>query len=160
MEKYQEILQALPYGPGFCFVDRLNKLDAQGVEGEYQFRRDAFWYAHHFPAKPITPGVLLIECMAQIGLVCLGLFLLEKDRPGLLRAAKQAGGLPFLFGESEVVFARPLSPGEVAVVKSERRYWRLGKLKCSVRMEDADGRLIASGTLSGLRGREALNLEQ
>ena len=38
-----------------------------------------FFYKGHFKENPITPGVLLIETMAQIGVVCLGIYLLKNE---------------------------------------------------------------------------------
>ena len=44
--------------------------------GAYRFREDEFFYRGHFPGRPITPGVILIETMAQIGVVAFGMYLL------------------------------------------------------------------------------------
>jgi 3-hydroxyacyl-[acyl-carrier-protein] dehydratase len=152
-----QIIQALPYGPGFLFVDQIIRVDEHSIEGTFEFKADSPWYRDHFPASPITPGVLLIECMAQIGLVSLGLFLMEQEEPGILEKLKGNGGMPFLFSQSEVLFAAAVFPGSQIFVSAIRQYWRLGKLKCSVEMKDKEGNLIASGSLSGIRNRPKSN---
>ena len=75
--KYQHILDRLPYKSSFRFVDEISFLDPDKVIGHYTLRADAFFYADHFPGNPVTPGAILTEIMAQIGLVVLGIFLLR-----------------------------------------------------------------------------------
>ena len=79
-ESYSWILDRLPYSEPFLFVDKLVQVDDDGVEGLYTFKEDAGFYTGHFKNNPVTPGVLLTECCAQIGLVSLGIHLLEKYR--------------------------------------------------------------------------------
>ena len=55
---------------------KLSALDEEQIVGAYRFREDAFFYRGHFPGRPITPGVILIETMAQIGVVAFGMYLL------------------------------------------------------------------------------------
>ena len=75
MEK-EIILSKLPYSKPFLFVDEIIHIDENGVEGTFTFDENLDFYKGHFKNNPVTPGVILIEVMAQIGLVCLGLFLL------------------------------------------------------------------------------------
>ena len=72
----QEIIAILPYSKPFLFVDEILSITENGVEGSYTFDSDLDFYKGHFKDNPITPGVILTEVMAQIGLVCLGIFLL------------------------------------------------------------------------------------
>lgn len=147
----QRIVEALPYGAGFLFVDEITEVSEAGITGSFEFRKELPWYQDHFPNHPVTPGVLLIECMAQIGLVSLGLYLIEKEKPGSIEGKSTSDGPSFLFSESNVLFSNPVFPGNKVIVQSTKKYWRLGKLKCHVVMKDANGTLIASGTLSGMR---------
>ncbi|MDZ7846076.1 MAG: hypothetical protein U5L96_04560 [Owenweeksia sp.] len=59
-------------------MDDIDAVDENGISGHYRFKEDEFFYAGHFVGNPVTPGVILIECMAQIGLVSLGFFLLSQ----------------------------------------------------------------------------------
>ena len=60
-------LDLLPHGPEFRFVDRLVELEPgkTGV-GEYRVRGDEPFLQGHFPGRPIFPGVLLLEAVAQL----------------------------------------------------------------------------------------------
>ena len=73
----QEIISKLPYSKPFLFVDELLQINENGVEGTYAFDQNLDFYKGHFKDNPVTPGVILIEVMAQIGLVCLGIYLLN-----------------------------------------------------------------------------------
>ena len=74
----QKIIQLLPYQTPFLFVEELTSLSENGVEGFYTFKEDEYFYEGHFKDNPITPGVILTEVMAQIGVVCLGIYLLSE----------------------------------------------------------------------------------
>ncbi|HSN49064.1 MAG TPA: FabA/FabZ family ACP-dehydratase [Flavobacterium sp.] len=77
--KNKEIISKLPYSKPFLFVDELLRVDENGVEGTYVFDENLDFYKGHFKDNPVTPGVILIEVMAQIGLVCLGIYLLNDE---------------------------------------------------------------------------------
>lgn len=138
----QEIKSILPYKEPFLFVDKLTEISEEHVAGTYTYREDAFFYKGHFPGNPITPGVILIETMAQIGLVSLGIF--------LTGAYETKEALPFAFTSSEVVFYQKVLPGEQVWVKATKKYFRLGKLKCEVSMNNAEGIKVCKGNLSGM----------
>ncbi len=137
----KEIIGHLPYGPSFLFVDRLLNISEEGIEGEYTFRPDAYFYESHFKDKPITPGVILIETMAQIALVCLGIYLM---RDHLHKEQKIA------FADSNVNFTKMVLPGEKVRVKGEKIYFRLRKLKVKAQMFNEAGEIVAKGTLAGM----------
>ncbi|MDI1303260.1 MAG: hydroxymyristoyl-ACP dehydratase, partial [bacterium] len=71
----EEIISKLPYSKPFLFVDEIINVNENGVEGSYTFNETLDFYKGHFKDNPVTPGVILTEVMAQIGLVCLGIFL-------------------------------------------------------------------------------------
>ncbi len=77
--KFQEIIHQLPYTEPFLFVDELLHVDENGAKGTYTFSETLDFYKGHFKNFPVTPGVILTETMAQIGVVCLGLFLCKDD---------------------------------------------------------------------------------
>ncbi|MCK7510745.1 MAG: hypothetical protein MZV70_46225 [Desulfobacterales bacterium] len=81
----QEVLDLVPQQAPFRFIDEIISLDEQQIVGAYRFREDEYFYRGHFPGRPITPGVILIETMAQIGVVAFGMYLLacqKNVRPG------------------------------------------------------------------------------
>src|ERR1700749_3407052 len=70
------ILNHLPYKSSFRFVDNISLLSENEVRGEYTLKQDSFFYEDHFAGNPVTPGVIITEIMAQIGLVVLGIHLM------------------------------------------------------------------------------------
>ena len=143
---YQEVLNHLPYKSSFRFIDTLLHIDENGATGEYTLRKDAFFYEDHFPGHPVTPGVIITEIMAQIGLVTLGIYLLMKEQSSKV----QAEPVFPLFTSSEVEFYKAVLPGEKVRVVSQKIYFRFGKLKCAVQMLDSHNNRIAKGTFAGM----------
>jgi 3-hydroxyacyl-[acyl-carrier-protein] dehydratase len=144
---YNDILNLLPYKSSFRFVDNITELNEDGVVGDYTLRKDAFFYEDHFVGNPVTPGVIITEIMAQIGLVVLGLFLLSKDP----EFGNKTGEATFpLFTSTEVSFHKMVLPGEKVKVISEKQYFRFGKLKCYIEMFDSSGDIIAKGMFAGI----------
>lgn len=153
MKDSTEILKLLPYEKPFLFIDELIGLDENGAEGYYTFREDEYFYQGHFKGNPVTPGVILTECMAQIGMVCLGIHLVQglKFKVQRSREAGSPGTEPkFVFTESKVVFEKAVYPGEKVRVLSQKKYWRLGKLKCHVEMFNEKDERVCYGELSGM----------
>jgi len=144
---YKDILNHLPYKSSFRFVDTITELDEDGVVGEYTLRPDSFFYEDHFVGNPVTPGVIITEIMAQIGLVVLGIFLLSQDS-GAYENSNEAT-FP-LFTSTEVSFHKMVLPGEKVRVISKKQYFRFSKLKCYVEMWDSSNDLIAKGMFSGI----------
>lgn len=148
---YQYILDRLPYKSSFRFVDEISFLDADKVIGHYTLRPDAFFYEDHFPGYPVTPGAIVTEIMAQIGLVVLGIFLLSADPAAAAAPAEPAPPPIFpLLTSAEVSFLKMVLPGQKVTVISSKIYYRFHKLKCRIVMEDADGEPIAKGIFSGM----------
>jgi 3-hydroxyacyl-[acyl-carrier-protein] dehydratase len=137
----QEIISKLPYSKPFLFVDELLHIDENGVEGTYTFDENLDFYKGHFKDNPITPGVILIEVMAQIGLVCLGIYLLNEEFNKNTSIALTS---------SEIDFIKPVFPNEKVTVISEKLYFRFGKLKCKVVMKNEKNEIVCSGTIAGM----------
>lgn len=140
-----EVLAFVPQQPPFRFLDEILRVDEAGIAGRYTFREDESFYAGHFPGMPVTPGVILLETMAQTGVVALGIFLkaLEVDRLELARWKS-------MFSEAEVEFLHGVFPGETVICRGEKIFWRRNKLRSKVEMSNAEGRVVAACTLSGI----------
>ncbi len=136
-----DIISKLPYSKPFLFVDELLHVDENGVEGTYTFDENLDFYKGHFKENPITPGVILTEVMAQIGLVCLGIFLLNNE---LNKNASIA------LTSTDINFLKPVFPNEKVTVFSEKMYFRFGKLKCKVMMINENGEEVCSGIIAGV----------
>ncbi len=137
----KQIIAQLPYSPPFLFVDELESVTPEGITGSYTFPKDAFFYKGHFKDYPVTPGVILTECCAQIGLVCLGIYVLDQGT---------ANAMGIGMSSTEMEFLKPVYPGERVTVASEKVYFRFQKLKCKVKMYNTDGELVCKGTISGM----------
>ncbi len=139
----KDILEKLPYVSPFLFVDELSEVNENGVIGSFTFREDMGFYEGHFKDIPVTPGVILTECCAQIGLVCLGIYLLGNEPDDIEK-------LQIAMSSSEMEFLKPVFPGETVKVESEKIYFRFGKLKCKVKLYNEAEELACKGTLAGM----------
>ncbi len=139
----QKIIQLLPYQAPFLFVEELTSLSENGVEGFYTFKEDEYFYQGHFKDNPITPGVILTEVMAQIGVVCLGIYLLSE-------AVSETKKPQIALSSSDVDFFLPVFPEERVKVISEKVYFRFNKLKCKVQLFNEKNELVCRGTISGM----------
>ncbi len=142
----QQIIDLLPYSKPFHFVDTLISVTDDEISGSYRFKKDEYFYQGHFKENPVTPGVILTECMAQIGLVCMGLHFLIKDKGDALEPKK----LQVAFTESNVQFLGVVLPGEKVTVSSKKKFWRMGKLKCAVEMHNEQKKVVAKAELAGM----------
>jgi 3-hydroxyacyl-[acyl-carrier-protein] dehydratase len=137
----KEIISKLPYSKPFLFVDELLHIDENGVEGTYTFDENLDFYKGHFKDNPVTPGVILTEVMAQIGLVCLGIYLLNNT------FNKNAS---IALTSTDIEFLKPVFPIEKVTVISEKIYFRFGKLKCKVEMKNEKGEEVCRGIIAGM----------
>ena len=139
----EDIIQLLPYQKPFLFVDGIDSISEDGITGHYTFKKDESFYKGHFKDNPITPGVILTECIAQIGLVCLGIYLLKDE---LNKSAKPRIALT----SHQMDFYLPVLPNEKVTVISEKEVFRFNKLKCKVKMMNEKGELVCRGVISGM----------
>ncbi|WZL88989.1 FabA/FabZ family ACP-dehydratase [Salinimicrobium sp. 3283s] len=138
---FEYLINLLPYSEPFLFVDELKEVSENGILGTYTFQKDAEFYRGHFKDNPVTPGVILTECMAQIGVVCLGIFLLKNEELGSFGVALSNASIDYFL---------PVQPGEKVTVVSEKIYFRFNKLKCKVQMFNAEEKLVCRGEISGM----------
>ncbi|MET3026515.1 hydroxymyristoyl-ACP dehydratase [Flavobacterium sp. UW10123] len=139
--KLNEIIAQLPYSESFLFVDELLHADENGVTGTYTFRENLDFYKGHFKDNPVTPGVILTETMAQIGMVCLGIFLLGNEL---------GENTVIAFTSADMEFLKPVYPNEKVTVTSEKLFFRFGKLKCNAVMKNEAGQEVCRGVLAGM----------
>lgn len=141
---FEEILSKLPFAEPFLYVDGLTALDMDKIEGFYTFNPESDFYRGHFIGNPVTPGVLLTECCAQIGLVCLGIYLNGETTERSGKDCKIA------LVESDMHFILPVYPGERVTVTGTKIYFRFGKLKVGVSLYNAEGKLACKGVMAGM----------
>ena len=137
------VLDAMPHRPPFRFIDEILELDDDHIVAAYRYSADADFYRGHFPGNPITPGVLLLEAMAQAGVVAHGIYLLG-------RAADDGSPLLTLFTDATVEFTGVVRPGQRVLIRGRKLVFRRSLLRSAVDMTLEDGAVVCSGTLSGM----------
>ena len=141
--KIETIIKHLPYQAPFLFVEELTYISENGVKGYHTFKNDEYFYKGHFKDNPITPGVILTEVMAQIGLVCLGIYLLKDEFYEIKKPL-------IALTSSNIDFFLTVKPKERVEVVSEKIYFRFNKLKCNVQLFNEKNELVCKGTISGM----------
>lgn len=98
----------LPHRPPFLLLDTLLTLEP-GVRasGEWRLSGDEWFFPGHFPGRPTTPGVLLLESIAQCGAVV------------VLSDERYVGRLPLFGGVERARFRRQVVPGDTVTVECE-----------------------------------------
>ena len=152
---HQNILAAIPHRAPFRFIDEIIDVNESTCVGTYRFKKEEYFYSGHFPEIPITPSVILVETMAQIGLIPLGMVNLLKEKP-----EQDFDQIKPIFTDSNVTFKKVVYPETRVTVEAENIYFRLNRLKAKVKLHDEKGHIGCSGILSGVFvSNEKINFE-
>jgi len=106
----QQILQHLPHRYPFLMIDRVTDFKAgESLVGYKNVTYNEPFFSGHFPERPVMPGVLILEAMAQ----ATGLLAFRTVDRGAKRES-----LYFLVGIDKARFKRPVEPGDQLVLKA------------------------------------------
>ncbi|MCB0325511.1 MAG: 3-hydroxyacyl-ACP dehydratase FabZ [Bdellovibrionales bacterium] len=140
----EDISEMLPHRYPFLFLDRITEFkDGEYVRGRKCVSANEHFFVGHFPDRPIMPGVVMLEALAQLGVIFAKLTT-DGMRPDQLCV---------LAGVESVRFRRPVVPGDVlelemALVKRRASHWKMrgtGKV---------DGELAIEAVLMASEARE------
>lgn len=116
----RRIQELIPHRPPFLLVDEVLAVDPEEISivAQKKVAPDEPYFEGHFPGRPIMPGVLVVEALAQTGLICM--FELKLVEPGT----------EFFFaGIEQVKFRRPVVPGDLLqlrakLLKNRKTLWK------------------------------------
>ncbi|NRA73619.1 MAG: 3-hydroxyacyl-ACP dehydratase FabZ [Rickettsiales bacterium] len=122
--EYEDIIQTIPHRPPFLFVDRIIELNKnKSAVGIKNVSINEQFFAGHFPQKPVMPGVLIVEALAQTAAILVYRSLEdEKANRGVL------------FTHIDFVkFRRVVIPGDQLILEVSILKNKLGFCKCAGR---------------------------
>jgi 3-hydroxyacyl-[acyl-carrier-protein] dehydratase len=132
----EQIEQILPHRDPFLLIDEVVELDpGKRVVARRAVRAEDPWFAGHFPGRPVMPGVLVVEAMAQTGAIA------------VLFEEANRGKIAFFAGIDDCRFKRVVEPGDVLTLTCEIAEMRgpIGRGKATAYVGDV---LAARGTLT------------
>ena len=104
----EEIKQVIPHREPFLLIDEVIALEpGKKCIARTYINADAFWFQGHFPDYPVTPGVLMLEMLAQTGAVCAG------------SLPENQGKIALFAKIDKAKFRRQVLPGEVLTLTVE-----------------------------------------
>ena len=135
---FSDILKHLPHRFPFLFVDKIISVELGNsihAQKNVSFSEDVF--NGHFPNKPVMPGVLIIEALAQAAGI-LGFMTMDKT--------PEEGSIYYFVGADKVRFKNPAGPGDIIDLHASIRSEKMGiwKFDCSAQV---DGKNICEATI-------------
>ena len=104
----QAIMKILPHRHPFLFVDKIISLErGKRAVGIKNVSINDYFFKGHFPNRPVMPGVLVIEAMAQVG----GVMMLSPE--------ENRGKIAYFMSISNAKFRKPVIPGDQLVLEVE-----------------------------------------
>ncbi len=138
--KIQEIMKLLPHRYPFLLIDRVTELiPGEKITAYKNVTFNEHFFQGHFPSAPVMPGVLIIEAMAQTGIILVAnSFNLNTEKDNIV----------YLFtGIEKAKFRRPVVPGDRLVLECSNLQHKMQLWKMDAKAY-VDGQLVAQATLT------------
>ncbi len=123
-----EVLKLLPHRYPFMLVDRILGFEGDTkCVGQKNLTMNELFFQGHFPGRPVMPGVLQLEAMAQVASIL------------MLRIPENQGKIGYFMSADKVKWRRPVEPGDVLIIETELTKMRgaigLASCRCHVNGE-------------------------
>ncbi|MEG2295773.1 MAG: 3-hydroxyacyl-ACP dehydratase FabZ [Oscillospiraceae bacterium] len=104
----EQIMEIIPHRDPFLLIDEVTEMTpGLSIVAKKHIAQDEYWFQGHFPSYPVTPGVLIIEMLAQAGAVC------------ALCLPENKGKLAFFAGIEKAKFRKQVLPGDTIILSVE-----------------------------------------
>ena len=104
----EQIKEIIPHRDPFLLIDEVLSMEVgKKVVARKYIKEDDFWFKGHFPQQPVTPGVLMVEMLAQTGAVA------------ILSEPSFKGKIALFAGIDKAKFRRQVVPGDVLTLECE-----------------------------------------
>jgi 3-hydroxyacyl-[acyl-carrier-protein] dehydratase len=136
----ERVLEMIPHRDPFLMIDRVvDTVANESATGIKEVRADEYYFKGHFPARPVMPGVLIIEAMAQTAAV-LVVHTLGRE---------SEGKLVYFMSVDEARFRRPVVPGDRLMIHVTKQRNRRNVWKFEGKAEVA-GHLVAEAVFAAM----------